>query len=204
MDSLHIKKLVRGSLVVSIFFILFFFVFGFTSQYKTGHDIPISSNNSDHSGNYINNPTIVRKENNTRNVQEINSTLSSTIPAQEFYVFIGKDKQYLLNQMGNPGNITNAGTMDIYNYSIKSKSGIEHQTYSIKKGKIISAIRTIFSSSEKEAQNTKSLQILVYMSKGFIKQGTEANMTILKKGKRVLTIGYMLNDEGYYCTMIIA
>lgn len=129
---------------------------------------------------------------------------STTIPAQEFYVFIGKDIQYLLNQMGNPSDITNAGTMDIYKYSIRSKNGIENQTYSVEKGKITCAIRIIFFSSETEAQNAASIQILVYMSKGFTKQGTESNMTVLTKGKRSLNIGYMQNDDGYYCTMIIA
>jgi hypothetical protein len=42
------------------------------------------------------------------------------------------------------------------------------------------------------------------MSLGFTKQGSESGMTILKKGKRVLSIGWKDKYDGVYSTIVSA
>jgi hypothetical protein len=91
--------------------------------------------------------------------------------------------------------------MLVYKYRITSN---ESQTFGIQNGKIITAIKSIYSKSMEKAKDQSSIQILYYMALGFTKQGKESGMTILKKGKRVLSIGWMDEVDGYYSTIVSA
>ena len=127
--------------------------------------------------------------------------VSTRSSAQEFSSFVGKNVAYLINQKGRADLEKENKSMTIYNYNINEN---ENQTFSVVNSKVIMALNTIRSYSIAKAKNISSIKILHYMSLGFTKQGSEAGMTILKKGKRVLSIGYMNNDDGTYSTIVSA
>jgi hypothetical protein len=127
--------------------------------------------------------------------------LSPSISAQEFYTYLGKSSSSLTAQLGRPNYESQKGTMIVYKYHISSN---ESQTFGIQNGKIITAIKSIYSKSVEKAKDQSSIQILYYMALGFTKQGKESGMTILKKGKRVLFIGWMDEVDGYYSTIVSA
>ncbi|MFH0734631.1 MAG: hypothetical protein V1773_07015 [bacterium] len=123
------------------------------------------------------------------------------INAQEFYSFIGKSKTNLTNQLGAPGNIQRTNTSTVYQYY---NSSTENTIYAVQNSKVYMAVKSIKSYSESTAKSNSSVQILNYLALGFTKQGTESGMIILKKGKRVLSIGYMNNSDGTYSTLVTA
>jgi hypothetical protein len=123
------------------------------------------------------------------------------ISAQELYTYLGKSSSSLTVKLGKPDYESQKGTMLVYKYRITSN---ESQTFGIQNGKIITAIKSIYSKSMEKAKDQSSIQILYYMALGFTKQGKESGMTILKKGKRVLSIGWMDEVDGYYSTIVSA
>ena len=127
--------------------------------------------------------------------------LSTKISAQEFYLFVGKSVNYLTDNKGKPDFIKNNGTSKIYQYLEGGNSNI---VFNVTNGNVNVAMKGIKSTSATKAKELSSIQILYYMSLGFNKQGSEAGMTILKKDNRVLSIGYMIDPDGSYSTMITA
>jgi hypothetical protein len=127
--------------------------------------------------------------------------VSTNLRAQVFYDFVGKSVATLIRQKGEANSVFSKGSFTVYLYNINAN---ENQTFGVKKGMIIMAINGFRSYSESEAQTVSSIKILHYLGLGFSKQGREAGMTILKKGIRVLSIGYMVEDNGTFTTLVTA
>ncbi len=127
--------------------------------------------------------------------------LINNLIAQEFYSYIGKSKDILTKQVGLPDYIKNTKTLTLYQYL---KNSDENILYAVQNSKVYMAVKSIKSYSESTAKSNSSVQILNYLALGFSKQGAESGMTILKKGKLVLSIGYMNNSDGTYSTLVTA
>ena len=120
--------------------------------------------------------------------------LSSELCAQEHYVFVTKNVSYLLQQMGEPNTISRGATT-AYKYT----NGDENTVFGIgKSGKVYVAIKRIKVYSLSKAKSTSSSQILYYLALGFNKQGSEAGLTILKKGSHVISVGYTVTPGDKY------
>lgn len=126
---------------------------------------------------------------------------TTKLSAQEFYTYIVKSVTYLVSQRGQPNMTSEKGSTIVYRYNVNST---ENHIYGISNGKVYSAIKSILSPSLAKTKSNTSIQILHYLAEGFSKQGNEAGMTILKKGSRVLTIGYMDKYDGNYSTIVSA
>jgi len=123
------------------------------------------------------------------------------LSAQEFYTFVGKSVLYLTDQKGTPDLKKNNGQSSIYQYLENEDVNF---VFGVKNGKVYMAIKNTKSTSVSKAKQLSSIEILYYLSLGFYKQGTESGMTILKKGSRMLSIGYMNDPDGTYSTLVTA
>lgn len=91
--------------------------------------------------------------------------------------------------------------MKVYQYFYGSD---ENTVYSIKSNNVTMAIKSYKCYSLASAKTKSGALILYYLSLGFTKQGHQSGMTILKKGNRVLSIGYLDNNNGTYSAMATA
>lgn len=123
------------------------------------------------------------------------------LEAKEFYEFIGKSETYLTSQLGSPDIYKTVGTTKIYRYDISENESV---TFSLKAGKVFMAIKSINTNSSEKAKKLTSIQILYYLSQGFFNQGSQSGLSILKKNNRVLSIGYMDNNDGSYSVLVSA
>lgn len=127
--------------------------------------------------------------------------LVNVVNAQEFYTFLGKSEKYLVNKLGAAHNTKMVENIKVCQYFYGDD---ENTVFSLKFDAVFMAIRTIRCYNLSTAKTKSSSLILYYLSIGFTKQGSEAGMTILKKGIRVLNIGYINNNDGTYSAMATA
>lgn len=123
------------------------------------------------------------------------------LEAKEFYEYLGQSESNLTIQLGPADLYKEVGTVKVYKYYTGASESL---TFSVKAGKVFMAIKSINTNSLEKAKKLTSIQILYYMSMGFVKKGSEEGMTILKKGKRVLSIGWMGAADESYSTIVSA
>lgn len=121
--------------------------------------------------------------------------------SQEFYTLLGKSESTLINNYGAANSIKTVGAIKVYQYFNGTN---ENTVFSIKSNIVVMAINSHKCYSVSSAKNKSNALILYYINLGFTKQGNSNGMTLLKKGKRELSIGYMDNNDGTYSAMVTA
>jgi len=124
--------------------------------------------------------------------------------SQSFSKFIGYSKRELYNSLGRPLSLNSSGDATSVQYSGESSG--ETNTYLLKNEKVVLATQGFTGLSLHEAKEKRNVLILFYLARGYFKQGTQDGLTILKRGQKVVSIGYMnmIDSVSEYVTLVTA